>query len=950
MKINLPSIKQDPAYFFFTLFVFLSFISTLAGQIALVLSFVFVLANKDARHRFRMTWPTWGWLAYLFLAVIVSGIMLAVNSDELLNPGRGFTKIFEHLTWYAAIPLASSLIASRERFEKIMRVIGAAGLVLALVLLARNPFLAWLRYSYPNPGEIKVLQSVGLDVTEDRHEMKKILVRNAAATGGIIGADASGAPANGAAVFVHDFLEKCGLEKKATAWVFSVKPRRKIVDKSGTPKVLRHGHSKWNWYSWNSDGTKKGSYYLTKRELYFNVFNNKDEASAKSGNRPSTFLDTLEALGEHGDAQRLLFAFLAALLVSCLNWRSEHGLKRMRAILVPLVILAAMGVTFKEGAFCVSLISAAFILLSFFCRGWWKFAFCSVFLLVASVAVISTPQISSKLKNSGNPLVMREYKKGGRMMMWMDIVPAVHAEHPFGTGFKGITSAKMQSVNYAVEPREHVHNVLLQVFLDFGYAGVAVWLFWMLASLYSGLRLMGMAESQLAILPVSPEPSGAERGASALSPSHPLTSDNCTLGNANSTVLFRFPFVALCALLAVGVIEYNLPDSESVLMYSLAMGLACPFFASEKKIRKNGIAFLEKVFLCPKKGGCESLRGVELFNLNLVKDLISEKYSVFLPVDKTWLPTVNDFLGKSDQLVLCPVSSLHHPVLNGLSAACSIRDFASANGKFGTLFVANDVDGMIPAVYLLKNSDVFEQAVVFAHKLPGKLFIRSVSDVSGHIVCVCESVAVPFRNAAPKASVHADYGISGGNSFYPAPAGNKNMSTSVKFCLVGGLDSDWKGADTAVEAFKSLPEYIRKRSELHLMAFKEKKDFGDERIICHDWIRAEAVPEFLRSMDVMLAPSRNRESDNRLMETFSQVVVQGMLTGLPVIHTSIPVFVEKFDNGGGLQADSAPEFTEAMVKLAEDPNLRTRLGSAARTTALARYVWDTARFSRRYLP
>ena len=99
----------------------------------------------------------------------------------------------------------------------------------------------------------------------------------------------------------------------------------------------------------------------------------------------------------------------------------------------------------------------------------------------------------------------------------------------------------------------------------------------------------------------------------------------------------------------------------------------------------------------------------------------------------------------------------------------------------------------------------------------------------------------------------------------------------------------------------------------------------------------------------MLAASRNRESDGRLMETFSQTTVQGMLTGLPVVHTSIASYVEKFDAGGGIRADTPDEIAAALVRLADDPALRSRLGREARATALARYVWDTDRFLRRYM-
>ena len=164
------------------------------------------------------------------------------------------------------------------------------------------------------------------------------------------------------------------------------------------------------------------------------------------------------------------------------------------------------------------------------------------------------------------------------------------------------------------------------------------------------------------------------------------------------------------------------------------------------------------------------------------------------------------------------------------------------------------------------------------------------------------------------------------------------------------MASDWKGADTAIAAMSLLPEAYRGRIELHIKAFRDKREFPDgSGIIAHPWSDAREVPDFLRGMDVMLAASRNRESDGRLMETFSQTTVQGMLTGLPVVHTSIPPFMEKFDAGGGIRADTPAEMAAAFVRLADDSELRARLGREARATALSRYVWETDRFRRRYL-
>ena len=58
------------------------------------------------------------------------------------------------------------------------------------------------------------------------------------------------------------------------------------------------------------------------------------------------------------------------------------------------------------------------------------------------------------------------------------------------------------------------------------------------------------------------------------------------------------------------------------------------------------------------------------------------------------------------------------------------------------------------------------------------------------------------------------------------------------------------------------------------------------------------------------------------METFCQTMVQASLCGLPQVTTSLKIFTEKLDEGGGLSTTDEEEFLEAMVKLASDRDFR----------------------------
>ena len=369
-----------------------------------------------------------------------------------------------------------------------------------------------------------------------------------------------------------------------------------------------------------------------------------------------------------------------------------------------------------------------------------------------------------------------------------------------------------------------------------------------------------------------------------------------------------------------------------------------------------GVAFFEKVFLRPLRPDAK-LRGVEIFNLGLVRDLAAAGHPLFIPAHSSWHRIFA--LGDAPSVTTHAVANLGPPVLTALGAAWAVIREARRHGPFPVLLVANNAEGLAPAIRLMWRAKAFRKLVLFAHKVPSRRFATAVADIPGAIVCVCGAIADAFRQNGVSADVQVDYGVVNADAFHPWERGHPARdgdgvpavakSAPLRVCLLGDMASDWKGADTAIAAMGLLPESHRGRIELHIKAFRDNRTFpAGSGIVTHPWSGAEDVPEFLRGMDVLLAASRNRESDGRLMETFSQTTVQGMLTGLPVVHTSIPPFLEKFDAGGGIAADTPAEIAAALVRLSDDPALRARLGQEARATALARYVWDTERFRRRF--
>ena len=344
------------------------------------------------------------------------------------------------------------------------------------------------------------------------------------------------------------------------------------------------------------------------------------------------------------------------------------------------------------------------------------------------------------------------------------------------------------------------------------------------------------------------------------------------------------------------------------------------------------VLFLDKVFL---KRVTTPLRGVELFNLHLLRDLVRLGYPVTLIAEASWQQAVPDFVGP------------HRPEYlwfqgRGPDALASVLAGWRLRGRrFDRVLVGNVGQGLLPLLRHLHRRSAFARAVLIAHREAAPSFVRAWVGWPGCVVAVNEKIAAPFQ-VARGGRVRVDYGIFNSERFVP-PARRPNQP--VRFIVLGALDNAWKGADTAQEAFALLPPSLRAGAELHLASFRNPPAVG-EGVIAHPWLPADAIPGLLQSMHVMICPSRDEVV---MRETFSQAMVQGMLTGLALVVNDLPILTEKLDQGGGLVFRSTQQLADHLALLIQDPVRREQLGAEARRTALERYVWDTSRFAQRYL-
>jgi glycosyltransferase involved in cell wall biosynthesis len=92
------------------------------------------------------------------------------------------------------------------------------------------------------------------------------------------------------------------------------------------------------------------------------------------------------------------------------------------------------------------------------------------------------------------------------------------------------------------------------------------------------------------------------------------------------------------------------------------------------------------------------------------------------------------------------------------------------------------------------------------------------------------------------------------------------------------------------------------------------------------------IPTLLRCIDAFCIASK--------FEPFGVSVLEAMAAGLPIVSTDVNELPEILDGGRAgmvVPAERPEDFAEALEKVSFDPELRTRLGTHARSVAHDRY-------------
>jgi O-antigen ligase len=251
-------------------------------------------------------------------------------------------------------------------------------------------------------------------------------------------------------------------------------------------------------------------------------------ASVASGEY-GTFAEALIGHGSITNGERLMIGVIAGVGLAWIAFRER---RLFWAWLVPLTLIgAAFVVNFKRGSWLVGAL----------CAGVFLAAHAGRRVVAAGAGVVLLLLLLPPVQMRMGEL-RREFDSGGggRLTMWTKVAPALIRAHPFGIGYRVLTNDMMRRIAPEVEPRrDHVHSNVLQVTIEAGWVGLAIYLAWMATALCNAFRGVACA----AVLPGAGDRAG--------------------------------PWVVLLMLSALilnGIVEYNMGDSEIVLLYVWLLG------------------------------------------------------------------------------------------------------------------------------------------------------------------------------------------------------------------------------------------------------------------------------------------------------------------------------------------------------------------------------------------
>jgi glycosyltransferase involved in cell wall biosynthesis len=171
----------------------------------------------------------------------------------------------------------------------------------------------------------------------------------------------------------------------------------------------------------------------------------------------------------------------------------------------------------------------------------------------------------------------------------------------------------------------------------------------------------------------------------------------------------------------------------------------------------------------------------------------------------------------------------------------------------------------------------------------------------------------------------------------------------VRIGIVKTLEPKY-GIDALIRAFAQVLNTLKNKNsgieiELHIygkgyqQALLEalSQSLGvKEKVFFHGFIQHEKVPQALQELEIFAAPSREDS------ESFGVAVIEASSCGLPVVVTNVgglPEVVKNDLTGIIVEKDNIEQLAQALQKLVENPDLRSKMGTNGRAWVEQNYEW-----------
>jgi len=193
---------------------------------------------------------------------------------------------------------------------------------------------------------------------------------------------------------------------------------------------------------------------------------------------------------------------------------------------------------------------------------------------------------------------------------------------------------------------------------------------------------------------------------------------------------------------------------------------------------QDRVLIVDKAFLKPTS---DKLRGVELFNLHLVRELMTLGYKVTFVSLRSWQSRIFSVI-ESNKPDFLWVPNLGNAAISALLVPWLLRD-----QQHDTLLIGNVGKGLIPLIRKLTKPGRFKKTVCIAHRESCDRFAQLCADIDCTVVAVSGGIARSF-DGANCSRVAVDYGIMNADQFHPPAQKATAPDEKINFCVLGMLD------------------------------------------------------------------------------------------------------------------------------------------------------------------